>query len=82
MYDYGKFDLSMNIIQKLIFTNSMSVFILFDLKYFIHSPIIQHVKASSKLLPNLNLHTEIIGCGVVDKNQIGEATNHSGMKAA
>jgi len=60
----------------------MSKFILSNLKYFIHSPTKQQVKASSKLLPNLNLQTEIIGCGVMDKTWISEAANHSGMKAA
>lgn len=53
-----------------------------DLKYSIHSPTKQQVKASSKLLPNLNLQTEIIGCGVMDKTWTSEAANHSGMKAA
>ena len=40
--------LSIHIIKKLIFTNSMSVFILSHLEYFIHSPTKQQVKASAQ----------------------------------
>lgn len=64
----------------MIFTNSMSIFILFHLKHFIHSPI--QIQNRSKLPSNLNFHTEISGCRVMDKIRISETANHSGMKNA
>jgi len=60
----------------------MPVFILSDRKYFIQSPTKQQVKAASKPLPNLNLQTEIIGCGFKDKTWISKTANHTGMNSA